>query len=85
MSRRIILLNRRVADLFDLLINTPMQESDLIDAVIHYAEAHNGMQGVAFNYDVVIWRALDVNERVRLTIANIMHYMGKFLETAEED
>ena len=85
MSRRIVILNRRVADLFDLSANTPMSESDLIDAVVQYTEAHNGMQGVAFNYDPVVWRILEVDEKVRLTMANLKYYIGKFIETAEED
>lgn len=85
MSRQIVLLNQRAADLFDLEIRAPITESALIDAVIHYAEAHNGMQGVAFHYDPVMWRILAVNENIRLSMANLIHYMSKCIETAEED
>ena len=85
MSRRIILLNQRAANLFDLEIRTPITESALLDAVIHYAEAHNGMQGVAFHYDPVMWRTLAVNQNIRLSMANLIHYMSKCIEAAEEE
>lgn len=59
-----------------------LSEYDILAGIIKYALIHEGMTGQTLNHDKTLWRALDVNHSVPITIQTIWHYLAKFLEEA---
>ena len=59
-----------------------LSEYDILAGIIKYALSHEGMTGQTLNHDSTLWRALDVNPHMPITIQTIWHYLAKYLEEA---
>ena len=59
-----------------------LSEYDILVGIIKYALSHEGMAGQTLNYDSALWRALDVNQNITITMQSIWYYLAKFLEEA---
>ena len=78
--KKVIVFNYGVTDLFNIQPDIQMKQSELVDAVVDYAVRNNGMTANAFNYDATMWRVLDMNSSVKITLENLLYYMAKFYE-----
>ena len=81
-----ILFDDTLTEMFELPLSNKdnlLSEYDILAGIIKYALSHEGMTGrQTLNHDRALWRALDVNHSVPITIQSIWHYLAKFLEEA---